>query len=229
MNPAMSAAEDFYQLLGVHKNASDEEIKKAYRKAALRWHPDKNPEDKERAEVMFKRVSEAYAVLSDRQKRSNYDQGRAPPGHSASASGGAMDPFAMFEQFFAGRDPFADCDDLFGRQRGSSRRGAFSTGSEDFFGGFGAGLGGQMSQSFSSSSGGSGAVISSRSITKIVNGNQVTVTETTVRKADGTAETTRSESTGDGNERGSQGMPDPFSGFGEGFFGGRPLLGFSRN
>ncbi|MBN1473961.1 MAG: DnaJ domain-containing protein [Syntrophaceae bacterium] len=66
-------AEDYYQILGVDKKASVDEIKKAYRKLAVKWHPDKNPNNKA-AEEKFKKISEAYAVLSDAQKRQQYDQ-----------------------------------------------------------------------------------------------------------------------------------------------------------
>ena len=61
-------AEDYYQVLGVDKKAPADEIKKAYRKLALKWHPDKNPNNKG-AEEKFKKISEAYAVLSDEKKR----------------------------------------------------------------------------------------------------------------------------------------------------------------
>ena len=63
---------DYYEVLGVNKDASAEEIKKAYRKAAMKYHPDRNPGDKE-AEAKFKEVGEAYEVLSDDGKRSRYD------------------------------------------------------------------------------------------------------------------------------------------------------------
>ncbi|HNQ65497.1 MAG TPA: DnaJ C-terminal domain-containing protein [Smithella sp.] len=66
-------AEDYYQVLGVEKKASADDIKKAYRKLALKWHPDKNPNNKT-AEEKFKKISEAYAVLSDPEKRNQYDQ-----------------------------------------------------------------------------------------------------------------------------------------------------------
>ena len=65
-------SEDYYKILGIEKTASAEEIKKAYRKLALKWHPDKNPNNKA-AEDKFKKISEAYAVLSDMQKRKDYD------------------------------------------------------------------------------------------------------------------------------------------------------------
>src|SRR3990170_166970 len=66
------AAKDYYNSLGVGKNASDEEIKKAYRKLAMKYHPDRNPNKKE-AEERFKEINEAYAVLSDKEKRKQYD------------------------------------------------------------------------------------------------------------------------------------------------------------
>jgi len=66
-------AEDYYKLLGLEKNATADEIKKAYRKLALKWHPDKNPTNKAQAEEKFKKISEAYAVLSEPEKRTQYD------------------------------------------------------------------------------------------------------------------------------------------------------------
>ncbi len=115
------AKRDYYEVLGVSKGASDAEIKKAYRKLAIKYHPDKNPDDQE-AEAKFKEAAEAYEVLSNAQKRQRYDQfGHAGMGGAAGGGGygGGMNMDDIFEQF----------GDIFG--------GAFGGGGG--FGGFGGG------------------------------------------------------------------------------------------
>jgi len=92
----MATKRDYYEVLGVEKDASREEIKKAYRKQAFQYHPDKNPGNKE-AEEKFKEATEAYEVLSDADKRRNYDQF----GHAAFSRGGG-DPFAGARGFGGG-------------------------------------------------------------------------------------------------------------------------------
>ncbi|MFM2292290.1 MAG: hypothetical protein RIS29_2103 [Bacteroidota bacterium] len=101
----MSTKRDYYEILGVSKSASADEIKKAYRKKAIQYHPDKNPGDKE-AEEMFKEAAEAYEVLSDDQKRQRYDQfGHAGMGNNGGFGGGSMnmdDIFSHFGDIFGG-------------------------------------------------------------------------------------------------------------------------------
>src|SRR5881296_1211831 len=107
------AKRDYYQVLGVERNASAEEIKKTYRKRALEHHPDRNPGDKT-AEERFKELGEAYEVLSDPQKRAAYDQyGHAAFDRRAGgfARGGFHDPFEVFREVFGGGGIFGD---LFG-------------------------------------------------------------------------------------------------------------------
>jgi molecular chaperone DnaJ len=112
---------DYYEILGVDRGVSPDQLKRAYRTLAHRYHPDKNPEDPD-AEARFKEASEAYAVLSDPEKRSVYDR----LGH-AGISGGGGDPFAGFDPFSNFSDLFNEFfgGDLFGRrQRGGAQRGA---------------------------------------------------------------------------------------------------------
>ena len=84
----MAEKRDYYEVLGVAKNANDDEIKKAYRKAAIKYHPDKNPGDKE-AEEKFKEAAEAYDVLSNPDKRAHYDQFGHAGVNGGAAGGGA--------------------------------------------------------------------------------------------------------------------------------------------
>ncbi len=103
------AKEDYYALLGIERNASAEEMKKAYRKKAMQFHPDRNPGDK-KAEEMFKKVSEAYEVLQDADKRAAYDRfghaafetpGSGGPGGMRGGAGGFHDPFDIFREVFS--------------------------------------------------------------------------------------------------------------------------------
>jgi len=122
---ATGTKRDYYEILGVAREASAEQIKSAYRKAALQWHPDRNPEKKEEAEHKFREASEAYSVLSDPQKRPIYDRlGHAGLGNRGFDPGSGFNA-TIFEEF---QDIFGD---LFGfeevlgggRRRGRGQRG----------------------------------------------------------------------------------------------------------
>ncbi len=107
----MAEKRDYYEVLGVAKNANADEIKKAYRKAAIKYHPDKNPGDKE-AEERFKEAAEAYDVLSNTDKRARYDQfGHAGLG---GAAGGGAGGFGGFGGGFSMEDIFSQFGDIFG-------------------------------------------------------------------------------------------------------------------
>ncbi len=130
----MAEKKDYYEILGVSKTATDEELKKAYRKLAKKYHPDANPDNKAEAEKKFKEVNEAYEVLSDSQKRKMYDQfGTADP----QGFGGAGGPFGGGNGYYSysssGWSDFGDLGDLgdifssffgggFGGQRASARK-----------------------------------------------------------------------------------------------------------
>ncbi|XP_063777976.1 dnaJ homolog subfamily B member 6 isoform X2 [Pseudophryne corroboree] len=146
---------EYYEVLGVQRNSSAEEIKKAYRRLALKWHPDKNPDNKDEAERRFKEVAEAYEVLSDVKKRDIYNKfgkegltggggggGGNHYGHPFEHNFTFRSPDDVFRDFFGGRDPFSfdlfdPFDDFFGNRRGHRGNrnrpgGSFLTG----FGGF---------------------------------------------------------------------------------------------
>lgn len=143
-------SKDFYENLGLSKDADTKAIKKAYHKLSLKHHPDKNPNNKEESEEIFKIISYAYQVLSDPQKRQDYDTyGREylEQGGIGTRNGGGGGGFGgggfhhahfnmqsandIFRSFFGGKDPFAD----------------FFDDDDDFFsGGFGGGFGGMHKQ-----------------------------------------------------------------------------------
>ncbi|XP_058478854.1 dnaJ homolog subfamily B member 2 isoform X1 [Solea solea] len=125
---------DYYSILGVPKTASQDDIKKAYRKLALKWHPDKNPDNKDEAERKFKELAEAYEVLSDKSKRDSYDRfGNERMPHTGSSSSDFSSDFPgftftfrspdeVFREFFGGQDPFASFFDHHSSFGGSSSR-----------------------------------------------------------------------------------------------------------
>ncbi|XP_073290180.1 uncharacterized protein [Primulina huaijiensis] len=142
---------DYYKILQVDRNAKDDDLKKAYRKLAMKWHPDKNPNNKKDAEAKFKQISEAYDVLSDPQKRAVYDQygeeglkGQVPPpGAGGGFSGDAGGPTTfrfnprhaddIFSEFFGFSSPFGGATDMGG---GSRLPSGFPKHMEDIFASF---------------------------------------------------------------------------------------------
>ena len=159
-----------YEVLGLPPSASVQSIRQSYRQLALQWHPDKNPLNRAAAEEKFKRISEAYEVLSDPSRRAAYDRGgsRAPLP--------SMNHFSMFEEMFGPQGPFGssmgfdDHHDFFGGPR-----------MMDFGGG---GFMSSFSSSMSSFSSGGGRSVSKEIVS--VNGRRVTRTVTRVTNPDGT-------------------------------------------
>lgn len=155
---------DYYKILGIGRSATASEIKKAYHQLALKYHPDKNPNNKEEAENQFKAVSEAYDVLSDEKKKAIYDKfgeeglkGGAPEGGAGPGAGGfpgsgggaggfpggaqysfsSGDASRMFEQFFGSSDPFAGGEGFGGGGPGLHRIFRGFGGPQGFASGFG--------------------------------------------------------------------------------------------
>ncbi len=109
----MAQKRDYYEVLGVGKNATDEELKKAFRKLAKQYHPDANPDNKEEAERKFKEVNEAYEILSDKQKRQMYDQfGFDGPQNFGGGQGGGYYSYGTGFDGFGGFSDFGDFGDL---------------------------------------------------------------------------------------------------------------------
>ncbi|KAG5242192.1 dnaJ subfamily member [Salix suchowensis] len=165
---------DYYKILQVDKTATDDDLKKAYRKLAMKWHPDKNPNNKKDAEAKFKQISEAYEVLSDIQKRAVYDQygeeglkGQVPPPGAGPGAGAGPGPGGasffstgdgpttfrfnprnaddIFADFFGFSGPFGGMGGGNGGMRGTR----FPNGmlGDNIFSSFGEGGGGSMHQS----------------------------------------------------------------------------------
>jgi len=167
----------YYKVLGIDKNASEKDVKKAYRKMALKWHPDRCKDPT--AEEKFKKLAEAYEVLSDARRRREYDEGEQV--FFRTSAGGHADPFDIFKSFFGDNDPFADLfgPSLFGNsRRGSSRSMRDPFGSDLFsMSSFGGNDFGFHSSSFNGMGGGCNYT-STSTVTKIVNGKKITTKET---------------------------------------------------
>ena len=116
--------QDLYQTLGIEKNSSDADIKKAYRKLAMKYHPDRNPGDSA-SEQKFKSIQKAYAILSDKQKRAAYDQFGHAGVNPQGGMGGGFNPGDAFNDIFG--DVFGD---IFGGGRGQTRRSSAQRGSD---------------------------------------------------------------------------------------------------
>ena len=108
----MAQKRDYYEVLGVNKNATDDELKKAYRKLAKKYHPDANPDDKEGSEAKFKEVNEAYETLSDKQKRQMYDQFGFDGPQFGGGQGGGYYSYGSGFDGFGGFTDFNDLGDL---------------------------------------------------------------------------------------------------------------------
>ncbi|XP_072394815.1 dnaJ homolog subfamily B member 6-A-like isoform X2 [Diabrotica undecimpunctata] len=186
---------DYYKILKVSKNASTDEIKKAYKKLALKWHPDKNPDNKEEATKKFREISEAYEVLSDGKKRRTYDKyGTVNPERASTPSFGNLfdfegdgfhftfrDPEEVFREFF-GSSIFDFFGEGFLSNRSKNRSGynrsnnpSSSTEPRENFGTAFSSMESSFSSSGNSPNGSYTKKVSTS--TKIVNGKKVTTTK----------------------------------------------------
>eukprot|EP01068_Selenidium_serpulae_P017107 Selendium_serpulae@DN6349_c0_g1_i1.p2 len=206
-------SKDSYEILGVSRNDDDTVIKKAYKKLALKYHPDKNPDNRENSERSFKKISEAYDCISTAERRGEYNRASVSFQHHPFAHHGHAGHFTgheardLFEQVFGTNDPFRIFDDfprgdLFERRRSSGPfPGMSGFGSFGMFGSSPFSLfddGGFGSFQSSSMSFGGGANQSISSSTSFINGQRVTTTTRTVANPDGSQTTTVTREDGRG-------------------------------
>ena len=182
----MSNQEDLYKILGVKEDASETEIKKAYKKLAVKYHPDKNPNNKEEAEKKFKEVSHAFSVLGDKKQKEEYDMMRKG-GFSQGGGGGGGRGFSNFHSNFGFQDMgFNFYDEMF-KNFFKSDFGDFGMDNDDeFFSQFDSNMGG-------------GTATSTKTVTTIINGKKVTKTEKTFIDKDGKKVTEITEKKDDGS------------------------------
>ena len=161
----MSDQPDYYKILNVSPEATEDQIRKSYKKLAIKWHPDKNPDNRKEAEEKFKQISEAYSVLGDKDKRREYDAYKNGMNFDFDFDFGKnFNPFDMFKHAFGGKNPFEDIEKHFG-MGGFGDFGKFGFGDDDddndFFNNF------------------SGEGSSIKTSTTTINGKTVTKTEKT--------------------------------------------------
>ena len=206
----------YYEVLGLQKPSNEDEVRKAYKKMALKWHPDKNPDNQKEAEEKFKEVGEAYAVLSDKNKKEVYDryghEGLEPGKGSSAGPGGAhgFPGFGAGFSFHSAQDLFDnlftdgffdDDDDFFGSAFGRKKSSGKSKGkARDPFGAFG-GFGSAFDDDFGAFGGfggGGGFSKSTSTSTVMRDGKQVTVKKVTTVNPDGSKTTEVTETVNDG-------------------------------
>ena len=194
-----SSQKDYYEILGVSKEATPQEIRKAYRKLALQWHPDKHVDDKKEAEEKFKEIAEAYSVLSDPDKKKEYDTGGMD--FEGFADFDNFDPFEMFDSFFRSKPGKHGGFGNFGFGFDDEEDDDFFGGGFGFGKGFGKGFGFKDEDFGFGDDFGGGAGTSVKKTTQIINGKKITKTETTTIDSNGNKKTVVKEETGDGKVR----------------------------